>query len=567
LRPRQVGAFALAAVLFLTSLAAGRLISANPLVSPVPDATPSPTTQVTAIAQATATPKPTPTSTPTPPPPTPTVQERGTVFLDQDNTTAYRMPEGCLVHPLRLAMLGTELYVLDTGQLRHVSLGPEPMCRPVSPLGGTVDGVLVQEVADFAAAGDGASLLLLDRAGNVFRYLPRREEWRIERLADAPESRDSQYLISICAYQDEFCLLDTNVGEIWRHGEGAAEVLPTEVGLRESADLAVGENIFVLAQDTYRGTELLYKLSGKPLRADPLFSPPEDLVDPSLLLLQQEAAGLLGVIDRDGHRLRLLEPDSGELIRDYVFPDDERPILAADLRAGKLYLASLDTIYVYPQEPAGSGDWTLPTAPHEAAGSLPPQDSRVLETLPSLDLPLQGTVISGLSFRLPGAPRSYRYGVHEGIDFYWAAGQAVTTTTPVLSVAAGEVIRVDREYNPPSQSEMEGMLAEAARASYTSDAFLDILRGRQIWIDHGDSLVSRYCHLSSVADSLQVGDSVEQGQMIGYVGNTGTPASYYDQGSEMHLHLEIRIGNGYLGQYLRPLEVRRRLQSVFEENP
>jgi murein DD-endopeptidase MepM/ murein hydrolase activator NlpD len=54
--------------------------------------------------------------------------------------------------------------------------------------------------------------------------------------------------------------------------------------------------------------------------------------------------------------------------------------------------------------------------------------------------------------------------------------------------------------------------------------------------------------------------------MIGYVGNSGTPASYYDQGSEIHLHLEIRIGQGYLGQYLRPIEVKRWLQQAFSES-
>jgi murein DD-endopeptidase MepM/ murein hydrolase activator NlpD len=84
-----------------------------------------------------------------------------------------------------------------------------------------------------------------------------------------------------------------------------------------------------------------------------------------------------------------------------------------------------------------------------------------------------------------------------------------------------------------------------------------------VWIDHGQGVVSRYCHLSAVAEGLEVGQSVEQGQIIGYVGNSGTPASYYGQGLEMHLHLEIRIGDGYLGQYLRPIEVKRWLSQAF----
>jgi murein DD-endopeptidase MepM/ murein hydrolase activator NlpD len=190
----------------------------------------------------------------------------------------------------------------------------------------------------------------------------------------------------------------------------------------------------------------------------------------------------------------------------------------------------------------------------------------VLELLPSLTLPLEGAVLPGLSFRLPGAPRAYRYGVHEGTDFYSAAGQPVTITTPVLSVAQGVVIRADTDYRPPDLNEMEAMLARAAAVAHTPDEILDALRGRQIWIDHGGGLVSRYCHLSAVVQDLHVGDQVEQGQTIGYVGNSGTPASYYDQGSEIHLHLEIRIGQGYLGQYLRPTDVKRWLDQAFGQD-
>ena len=561
--PRQVGAFALAAVLFLTSLLTARLIVANPLsLSALNNASPTPT-QAVSVDQPTATPVPAAVSTSTPPPPTPTVQQRGTVLLDQSNTTAYPLPEGCLIHPLRLAMQGIDLYALDSGQLKKITLGSRVACQPITAPARGVDGTMVQELGDFALAGDGSSLLILDRAGNVFRYFPEVEDWRVERLAHAAWASSRQYLVSVCASQDEFYLLDTNVGQIWRHAAGVAEILPSDTDLRESVDLAAGQGIFVLAQEGSRGELRLHKLSGQPLRPDSAFSPPTDLANPSLLFLDPQRGGHLYVIDQDSRRLRVLDPESGELVRDYLLDSQDAEILAAYDTAQKLYLASTGTIYVYPQEPTGPGDWTPPLTPTSGVAGSPPHDPRVLQGLPPLALPLEGTVVTDLSFRLPGAPRSYRYGVHEGIDFYWAAGEPVTSTTPVLSVAAGEVVRADKEYDPPALNEIEAMLARAAGLSHTREEVLDVLRGRQVWIDHGGGLVSRYCHLSAVADDLRSGDRVEQGQMIGYVGNSGTPASYYDQGSEIQLHLEIRIGEGYLGQYLRPVEVKRWLQRAF----
>src|SRR4030042_366238 len=97
LAPRQVGAFALAAVLFLTSLLTARLIVANPLsLSALNNASPTPT-QAVSVDQPTATPVPAAVSTSTPPPQTPPVQQRGTGLLEQSNTTASPLPEGCLI--------------------------------------------------------------------------------------------------------------------------------------------------------------------------------------------------------------------------------------------------------------------------------------------------------------------------------------------------------------------------------------------------------------------------------------------------------------------------------------
>jgi len=282
-----------------------------------------------------------------------------------------------------------------------------------------------------------------------------------------------------------------------------------------------------------------------------------------LLFLDQEADGHLYVIDQGYQRVRVLDAESGGLVRQYFLRNGATEIRSVYQDGNRLYLASRDAIYVYPPEPGLVPTAEPPPTPAIALSSLPPLDPLVLELLPPLSLPISGTMLSDLAFRLPGAPRSYRYGVHQGIDFYSAAGEAVTADTTVSSVAAGEVIRVDHEYVAPSAQEMEEILVQTREVYHTPEDILDVLRGRQVWIDHGDGLVSRYCHLSAVAADLEVGQWVERGQFVGYVGNSGTPASSYGQGQEMHLHLEIRIGDGYLGQYLRPVEVKRWLSEIF----
>ncbi|MGN1305680.1 MAG: murein hydrolase activator EnvC family protein [Oscillospiraceae bacterium] len=63
--------------------------------------------------------------------------------------------------------------------------------------------------------------------------------------------------------------------------------------------------------------------------------------------------------------------------------------------------------------------------------------------------------------------------------------------------------------------------------------------GKHVVIDHGNSISTLYGHCSSLA--VKVGDIVEQGQVIGYIGSTG-----YAYGN--HLHFEVRIN----GQHTDP---------------
>lgn len=68
--------------------------------------------------------------------------------------------------------------------------------------------------------------------------------------------------------------------------------------------------------------------------------------------------------------------------------------------------------------------------------------------------------------------------------------------------------------------------------SYFSSSF-----GNVIYLNHGFGFETRYAHLSKYI--VQPGDKVKRGQVIGYVGNTGTSVSD-------HLHYEVLFNNEHI---------------------
>jgi peptidoglycan DL-endopeptidase CwlO len=130
----------------------------------------------------------------------------------------------------------------------------------------------------------------------------------------------------------------------------------------------------------------------------------------------------------------------------------------------------------------------------EATGGMPlPAGPLPSPSAAGLIWPVEGTLTS---------PFGYRWGrMHEGIDI------AAPEGTPIMAAASGTVIL---------------MQSEASSGGY----------GNYTCIDHGGGLATCYGHQSSFATSE--GAAVSQGEVIGYVGNTG-----HSYGA--HLHFEVRI--------------------------
>jgi murein DD-endopeptidase MepM/ murein hydrolase activator NlpD len=100
---------------------------------------------------------------------------------------------------------------------------------------------------------------------------------------------------------------------------------------------------------------------------------------------------------------------------------------------------------------------------------------------------------------------------HRGVDYAAAPG------TPVKASGNGTVIHV------------------GSKGGY----------GKTIIIDHGRGYTTLYAHLSKFKSGLRAGGTVEQGQVIGYVGQSGLATG-------PHLHYEFRVN----GVHKNPVTVK-----------
>lgn len=87
-------------------------------------------------------------------------------------------------------------------------------------------------------------------------------------------------------------------------------------------------------------------------------------------------------------------------------------------------------------------------------------------------------------------------------------------------------------YGTPIYASDSGTVVEVVSMHYSW--------GNYVKIDHGNGYKTLYAHMSSFA--VQLGDTVTQGQVIGYVGNTGN--SYGN-----HCHFEMTYNDVLFSAY------------------
>ena len=177
--------------------------------------------------------------------------------------------------------------------------------------------------------------------------------------------------------------------------------------------------------------------------------------------------------------------------------------------------------------------------------------------LADLRMPIVGSTLPDLDTLLPGAARAYRNGIHQGFDMNNGhIGVPTAFSAPVVAVKDGTVIRATLDFTEMTPEEYAKAIATSQAAGTTPPHILDKLRGKQVWIDHSHEIVSRYVHLSGIASEIVEGKRVRAGDIIGFVGNSGTESAVTGGRSGAHLHFELRIDNRYFGEGMTRDEIR-----------
>jgi murein DD-endopeptidase MepM/ murein hydrolase activator NlpD len=560
-------------MLVFASVGSGACGPTGPATSPVPPTSPLPTT---ATVPPTRLPTPAPSPSPRPTarstaPPQPTWSTAGQVLLDEANTDRYTWEAGAILHPHGLVVLGGTAYLVDAGQLVAISLA-DGQARRLFPADGRIEDIPVGEIFTLAPGPQEASLILLDKRGDLYRYDIPTDRWSVERPIDRRRAVPNPVPYAIASYSGRAYILDSNYSQVWRYpfqdvaegylpgGDAPANRAGTAFDITRGIDLAVERDVYVLLREGHGGPAGLRRFVGAPPQRDPGFAPDLELEKPTRLYLEPGDQGRLYVLDREGQRLQALDRQTGVVQQTFAFSEGPVEMRAVCSSAGRLFIATPAALYLYP----GTGQV------HTVAGgagpdpATRPDNPQLLAELPTFVLPLDGIrFVPERDSLLPGTPRVYRYGIHHGLDLYsGVAGADVPYGAPVHAVAAGVVIRADHGYQELTPARWSELTALCAGLHETPPEVEDLFRGRQVLVDHGDGWVTRYVHLSGIPDEIVSGTGVTAGQVIGYVGNSGTEDGAQGTHSGAHLHLDVLLDGHYLGQGLSLLETRRLLQRL-----
>lgn len=550
---------------------------------------------------------PLPTPTPAPivlptQPPTPTSTLISSNWLAEDKTlniTRYFsnaietaelvFPDGAKrASPSHLVISNDNLYILAGGILYQTRFStPLPTqlhLTSVMPFNNEIGNVSIREPFDLAL-GQAGGLYLLDKSNDVYKYMPE-QGWSVDLAASPyPEIPDPHY-VAIATYNNRRYLLDIARNQIWRHpgaGDYAPqyflEVLPWllqpgDPDVTQGISLAIDGRVFILTESGVRRFESAKISHG--FEITPTIPSPSStnlsphLMQPFEIFLPDERPDEILVADGSAPRVVVLDRETGKYKHQYLFYTPQHTGQIQDLVVLQDHLYALSGRYLMrvnlanlpPEAVFPSGRITLPTPD-------PLIDQRVLAYLQTFVFPIENAYLPDRLSVFPGARRVYRYGVHEGLDIYSydqdEEDAEITLGYPVQAAADGVIIRADVAYQEMSSTEYEDLIAQTEDLHITPENLKDKLRGRQVWVQHNYDVTTRYAHLSQIADGFTAGTSVKKGQIIGYVGGSGTTSGIYQTNQYPHLHFEIRTGDDYLGRGLTLIETRRLWREIFTE--
>jgi peptidoglycan LD-endopeptidase LytH len=192
------------------------------------------------------------------------------------------------------------------------------------------------------------------------------------------------------------------------------------------------------------------------------------------------------------------------------------------------------------------------------------EKAAVLENA-KLSLPLAGVSLPSKEDNLPNAPRAYRRGVSQGFVFTGLdAGLKIKFGLPVLAAADAKVKLLTSNFKELTSREFLALLIKVKDGASQND--LNLLRGRQVSLLHNNGVVTRYGHLSSINPNLTYATEIKRGDIIGFVGNSGTLDGTRGTKNNARLLFEIWLENEtkFFGAGLTPDVVRREVAKIIK---
>lgn len=483
--------------------------------------------------------------------------------LCPDTVSAY--PLDLPSDPIRMAILDKDVYFIADGDLYRLRLGAPPQSgvdiENLMPPERRIGRYHIQELVYLTVEPDSGNLYLLDKTNDVYRY-SETGDWAMAFPAmQIPDQFPDPQFIAIQASGATVYALDADLSyvwlldssqsppkEYWRNSrlQNARDML-----LREGAN---GELEFFFLLDNGSVARLAQG------RYSILYAPPTDSTRRPWPAQLGSAAGDLVAVSAEDRSAAVIDPASGELRGTATFAlSGMRRVRTAVFDGASLYAAAGNTLYLADLEQSS----TCPDADFDNA--LYFQGADITSQLDGFTVPFVGAVLPDRLRSYPGARRLYRHGVHEGVDLYGTDAPGVGMGSPVLAIADGAIVRADIGYEEMSPAVYEAAIDRTDREHRTPPDLTDAFLGRQVHVQHDDGVVSRYSHLSAVAEGVVEGEGISAGMPVGRVGVSGTSAGAYGTKDGVHLHYEIWIDGRYLGQGLSLYETMRLWQAIFND--
>lgn len=529
----------------------------------------------------------------------------GTVYLDSKNITQWKLKNSqgtSLNYPIDFTINNEGIYIIDSGLLYRANY---PLPKDDSQMltltvilsyTNQVGSYPIKEIVAVGSTNSDDSVFVLDKSSDVYRYQISSQTWHLEKLESNNYSSPDPLYLNLNTYDNRLYLLDSARNQIWRHppnnfgigflpGKLPWLLNPNDSDVSNAIDLAIDGKIYTLERD---GTIIKY---GPDKEAEfnlaiannrthinalnnQLWRPIEITINP------EDANSPLYIADAGQRRIVAIDQQNGGFLYQLVAPNnlDFAGLHSIIHKENTLYILAGSHLYTYDLNQVNMDTISLSgqipsfkalQLPQEKLNIISPNDPLLIPFLTTYDftMPLLESLLPDRHAVYPGSRRNYRYGVHQGLDIYGNdIGVEVNITTPVYAVADGIVLKADTNYEEMTLNQVEFLLEEANKQHITPPETLAKLNGRQIVIEHKNNVVTRYSHLSGIAPNIYENSIVKKGQLIGYVGLSGTPDGIAGNHQFPHLHFEIRFGKNhqyYLGQWLTIEETRRIFEDIF----